>query len=141
MTSQQNEILETFCCNILRHHPDALVSVGVASAPPAAAQDGISPVTNIELRYGADHSEVTVSWDPVPRATHYRIGYVNMEVDYHLATAGCTKEWIEAFVYVDVNALNIPVNNGKAEYTVRRIDPGAGRQARLHCADQQQLLR
>ena len=48
-----------------------------------------------------------------------------MEVDYHLAKASCTGEWIEAFVYVDVNARNIPVNNGRAEYTVRRIVPGA----------------
>ena len=48
-----------------------------------------------------------------------------MEVDYHLAKASCTGEWIEAFVYVDVNARNIPINNGRAEYTVRRLSPGA----------------
>ena len=51
------------------------------------------------------------------RPRHYRIGYVNMEVDYHFAKGSCTEEWIEAFVYVDVNARNIPVNNGRAEYT------------------------
>ena len=92
---------------------------------PAAAQGGAPPVTNIEVRNGLNPGEVVISWDAVPQATHYRIGYVNMEVDYHLAKASCTGEWIEAFVYVDVNARNIPVSNGRAEYTVRRIAPGA----------------
>ena len=103
----------------------ALVGILVATAPPAGAQGGVPPVTNIELRNGPNSGEVIVSWDAVSQATHYRIGYVNMEVDYHLATASCTEEWIEAFVYVDVNARNIPVNNGRAEYTVRRLAPSA----------------
>ena len=103
----------------------ALVGFVVASALPAVAQGGVPPVTNIELRDGPNSGEVVVSWDAVPQAIHYRIGYVNMEVDYFLATNSCTKEWIEAFIYVDVNARNIPVNNGRAEYTIRRLSPGA----------------
>ena len=103
----------------------ALVGIVVATAPPVAAQGGVSPVTNIQVRNGTQPSQAVVSWDAVSRATHYRIGYVNMEVDYHLAKASCTQEWIEAFVYVDVNARNIPVNNGRAEYTIRRLSPGA----------------
>ena len=102
-----------------------LVGVFVATASPAAAQGGVPPVTNIELASGPNSGEVIISWDAVPQATHYRIGYVNMEVDYHFAKASCTEEWIEAFVYVDVNARNIPVNNGRAEYTVRRLSVGA----------------
>ena len=93
-----------------------LVGVFVATASPAAAQGGVPPVTNIELASGPNSGEVIISWDAVPQATHYRIGYVNMEVDYHLAKASCTEEWIEAFVYVDVDARNIPVKNGRAEY-------------------------
>lgn len=85
----------------------------------------LTPATNIAVRAGDNPGEVIVSWDSVPGATHYRIGYVNMEVDYHLATASCTEEWIEAFIYVDVNAQNIPVSNGRAEYTIRRLSPGA----------------
>ena len=59
----------------------------------------------------------------VSDATYYRIGYVNMEVDYHLTQEPVApKEWIEAFIYVDVNAQNIPVNeDGRAEYTIRRL--------------------
>ena len=103
----------------------ALVGVFVATAPPAAAQGSVPPVTNIQLASGANSGEVVISWDAVPQATHYRIGYVNMEVDYHFAKASCTGEWIEAFIYVDVNARNIPVSNGRAEYTVRRLAQGA----------------
>ena len=84
-----------------------------------------TPTANIDVRAGSNAGEAVISWDAVPEATHYRIGYVNMEVDYHLAKASCTKEWSEAFVYVDVNAHNIPVSNGRAAYTLRRLDLGA----------------
>ena len=77
------------------------------------------------MRAGDNSGEVIISWDAVSGGSHYRIGYVNMEVDYHLAKASCTQEWIEAFVHVDVNARNIPVSNGRAEYTLRRLDLGA----------------
>ena len=86
---------------------------------------GFSPTSNIDVRLGTNTGEVVISWDAVEGATHYRIGYVNMEVDYNLAKASCTGEWIEAFVYIDVNARNIPVSNGRAEYTLRRVSPGA----------------
>ena len=85
----------------------------------------LMPTANIAVRAGENSGEVIISWDSVPGATHYRIGYVNMEVDYHLAKASCTEEWIEAFVYVDVNAQNIPVRDGRAEYTLRRLALGA----------------
>ena len=92
----------------------------------AAGQTAPPSTGNIAVREGDNEGEVAVSWDAVSQATYYRIGYVNMEVDYFLATNSCTKEWIEAFIYVDVNARNIPVNNdGRAEYTIRRLSPGA----------------
>ena len=103
----------------------ALIGAVLATAAPAAAQGGATPVTNIQLASGSNSGEVVVSWNAVPQATHYRIGYVNMEVDYHLAKASCTEEWISAFIYVDVDARDIPVSNGRAAYTVRRLSPGA----------------
>ena len=93
---------------------------GFAVLPTAA----LTPTANIAVRAGSNSDEAIVSWDAVDGATHYRIGYVNMEVDYYLAKASCTGEWIEAFVYVDVSAQNIPVSNGRAEYTLRRLAPG-----------------
>ena len=100
---------------------DSVWGSGFAILPTAP----LTPAANIAVRPGDNSGEVIVSWDSVPGATHYRIGYVNMEVDYHLAKASCTEEWIEAFVYVDANAQNIPVTNGRAEYTIRRLVPGA----------------
>ena len=47
-----------------------------------------------------------------------------MVKDYPLAKASNTGEWIEAFVYVDVNALNVPATGGRAEYTLRRLVQG-----------------
>ena len=99
------------------------------SAEPTSGSGDIAPTGNIAVRAGDIAGEVVISWDAVPSATHYRIGYVNMEVDYHLVTEGsCTMEpddWIQAFVYVDVKAPNIPVRDGRAEYTIRRLSPGA----------------
>ena len=101
---------------------------GLAALPPGPepTRRGSPPAANLDIRPGENDDEVVISWDLVPEATHYRIGYVNMEVDYNLTRESCTKDWIEAFVYVDVNALNIPVSeDGRAEYTIRRLTPGA----------------
>ena len=104
---------------------DSVWGYGFAILPTAA----LTPTANIAVRAGSNAGEVVISWDAVPRASHYRIGYVNMEVDYHLATkSSCTMEsddWIQAFVYVDVKAPNILVSDGRAEYTIRRLDTGA----------------
>lgn len=58
----------------------------------------------------------------MPGATHYRIGYVNMQTDYPIAKSSVTGDWINAFIYVDENARNVAVSNGRAEYTVRRLE-------------------
>ena len=76
------------------------------------------------MQDGISAGEVVISWDVVPSVTYYRIGYVNMVKDYPLAKASNTGEWIEAFVYVDVNALNVPATAGRASYTLRRLVQG-----------------
>ena len=106
-----------------------LAALPSPSAEPMPGSGDIAPTGNIAVRNGINPGEAVISWDAVPGASHYRIGYVNMEVDYHLVTEGsCTMEpddWIQAFVYVDVKAPNIPVRDGRAEYTIRRLSPGA----------------
>ena len=82
------------------------LSLAVGLPRPASAQAGAPATGNIEVRDGVNPGEAIISWDAVPQATHYRIGYVNMVQDYPLAKASVTGEWIEAFVYVDVNARN-----------------------------------
>ena len=106
---------------------------GLAKLPTLNDQPelrGVEPTANVSARWSDNPGEVIVSWDPVPEATHYRIGYVNMEVDYNLADMSpCTNErddWLQAFVYVDVKVPNVPVRDGRAEYTIRRLSPGAG---------------
>ena len=102
----------------------ALVGIVVATAPPTSAQGNVSPVTNIAVCSGPSAGEVVISWDSAPQATYYRIGYVNMVKDYPRAKASATGEWIEAFVYVDVNAQNIAVSGGRGQYTLRRLVQG-----------------
>ena len=107
----------------------ALAGIIIASVPSLTmAQSSLPPpVTDIQLSGEISSSgELVISWDVVPQATYYRIGYVNMKEDYPRAKASCTGEWLEAFVYVDVNARNIVINSdGRAEYTLRRLSPGA----------------
>ncbi len=103
-------------------HGMATLPVVQASAPGLAP--AAPPTGNIEVRDGINPGEVVVSWNAVDEATYYRIGYVNMVTDYELAKASNTGEWLEAFIYVDVNALNFTEQGGRVEYTVRRLAPG-----------------
>lgn len=115
-----------------------LVAVGnSSSSPPATAQDRLSPVANIQLRGGPNPGEVVVSWDVVPQATYYRIGYVNMAEDYPLAKASVTGEWISAFIYVDVNTRGL--HGFRRAYGVHGASTVAGRAPRLYGVEQQQL--
>ena len=103
-----------------------MATVLLVGSSIALAQSGASapPTGNIAIRDGINPGEVVVSWDAVPEATYYRIGYVNMVTDYPLAKASRTGNWLEAFVYVDVEAQNFTVVNGKVEYTIRRLEQG-----------------
>ena len=99
-------------------------STGQIAAVRVTAQTGAPATGNIVVSDGVNPGEVVISWDAVPQATHYRIGYVNMVQDYPLAKASVTGEWIEAFVYVDVNARNFTVSGGRVQYTLRRLAQG-----------------
>ena len=101
-----------------------VLSTFVGGDSPAMAQTGAPSTGNIVVRDGPILGEVVISWDAVPATTHYRIGYVNMETDYPLAKASNTGNWLEAFVYVDVEAQNFTVVGGRAEYTIRRLEQG-----------------
>ena len=103
----------------------ALILVfAIVGGGTAIAHSGSSaPATdNLTVRDGSNPGEVVIAWDHVPQATYYRIGYVNMVTDYPVAKASVTGEWIEAFIYVDVNARNLVVADGRTEYTIRRLE-------------------
>lgn len=103
----------------------AIIAATVTTSHAPGYAQGVTPaVTEIQLSQGLNPGEVVVSWDAVPAATHYRIGYVNMETDYPLATASATGDWIEAFLYADVDARNFTVSGGRVQYTLRRLEQG-----------------
>ena len=85
------------------------------SAGRMSVQVGAPATDNITVREGTNPGEVVISFDAVPDATHYRIGYVNMETDYPLAKASVTGEWIEAFIYVDASVLNFTVTPDRTD--------------------------
>ena len=97
----------------------------VRSSAIIVVTDKVTPVTNIRACSGPDAGEAMISWDAVSAATHYRIGYVNMVQDYPRAKATVTGQWIEAFIYVDVNAQNLPVSDdGRVQYILPRLVQG-----------------
>ena len=103
----------------------AILAVVVGGATQAHAQTGAPATGNIKVVDGTNPGAVIVSFDAVPDSTHYRIGYVNMETDYLLAKASGTGEWIEAFIYADVDARNFAVDaDGRTQYTLRRLEQG-----------------
>ena len=91
-----------------------------SNATPASAQVRTPPATNIQVVNGHNPGEVIISWNAVPEATHYRIGYVNLDTDYPLAKASRTGNWREAFIYVDVEVENF----SQTVYTIRRLEEG-----------------
>ena len=103
--------------------PDNTWGHGFAVLPDPSSDTQLTPITNLTAQRGPGFGEVTLSWDAVPQATHYRIGYINMVQDYPRAKDSVTGEWIEAFIYSDVNARNIPIVGGRASYTLRRLEP------------------
>ena len=98
------------------------LSLAVGLPRPASAQTGTPAATNIRVVDGPNPGEVVISWDIVPAATHYRVGYVTT-VDIQRATARGGK-WIEAFAYVDLAAEHLPKSGGRSEYTIRRLAQG-----------------
>lgn len=110
---------------------------GLATLPhpsvPSAPERIVAPPTaNLAVRDGNGAGQVIISWDAVPEATYYRIGSVNMKTDYPAAKASASGEWRSAFVYSDVNAINFTVENGRVEYTIRRLERGARHAFTVH---------
>ncbi len=66
---------------------------------------------------GPNPGEVIVSWEAIPEAKYYRVGWM-AETDYSAALAD-NREWLDAFVFVDVE------NRGQTSYAVSRLNPGA----------------
>ena len=124
-----------FLLTILAAVVAAVFAFGVSDRS-ASAQTGAPAAGNITVRDGTNPGEVIISFEAVPGATHYRIGYVNMETDHPLAEASGTGEWIEAFIYADVDARNFVVTpEGSTQYTLRRLAQGVSHAFTVRTSD------
>ena len=60
--------------------------------------------------------EVRISWDAVPGAAYYRIGWVAYsDVEPIIASGG---DWLERFAFIDIR------NQNQTEHTITRLTPG-----------------
>ena len=94
-----------------------LITVAFILVPSSYAQGTTPPTTNIQVANGPNPGEVVITWDAVPEAVYYRIGYINMDSDYPAASAN--GNWLEAFIYVDL------ANREQGSYTIKRLEQGA----------------
>ncbi len=94
----------------------AVALLAVGSISTANAQGTLAAPTNVTAINGSTPGHVVVSWTAVPDAQYYRIGWVAW--DDYLAVDGAGRDWLEAFVFVDVE------NRGQSSRTVTRLTPG-----------------
>jgi len=91
-----------------------------AITPPRLMAGSAANITAVN---GSRAGDVVISWDVAPGATHYRIGCVNMVRDYPRAKASNTGNWREAFLYFDVEAVNLDAV--RPTYTFPGLQEGA----------------
>ena len=73
---------------------------------------------NVNVADSENPGDVIITWDAVPSAAYYRIGWVAYP-DYVEISEEGGRPWSEAFAFVDVE------NIGQTSRTIRRLTPGA----------------
>ena len=82
----------------------------------AYAQSDLSAPSNVAAENTGNAGEVRVSWDAVPNAAYYRIGWVAYsDVAPIIASGG---DWLEHFAFIDIE------NRDQTEHTITRLTPG-----------------
>ena len=115
-----------------RHHRTAITAVllivsaisAAISAAFANATIGPPPVSDVRVEPQSP-SSAAVSWKPAPSATHYRIGYVNVDTDLPAALRSPTGDWRHAITFVEIHAANVVTRDDRLEYTATHLEPGA----------------
>ena len=108
--------------NLLKLPVLVLVLVGlplaVVSDTPliVLAQEVLAPPIDVSVMDGNGAGEVIVRWTPIEEAAYYRIGWVAYDDYYAVRDSG--RDWLEAFVFVDVQ------NRDQSEHLVTRLRPG-----------------
>ena len=92
----------------------ALLSANVNTV--AHAQGDLSAPSNVAAQNTGNPGEVRISWDAVPNAAYYRIGWVAYsDVEPIIASGG---DWLEHFAFIDIE------NRGQTQRTIARLTPG-----------------
>ena len=92
----------------------ALLSANVNAV--AHAQGDLVAPSNVAAQNTGNPGEVRISWDAVPDAAYYRIGWVAYsDVAPIIASGG---DWLEHFAFIDIE------NRGQTEHVIARLTPG-----------------
>ena len=92
----------------------ALLSANVNTV--AHAQGDLVAPSNVAAHNTGNPGEVRISWDAVPNAAYYRIGWVAYsDVEPIIASGG---DWLEHFAFIDIE------NRGQTQRTIARLTPG-----------------
>ena len=92
----------------------ALLSANVNTV--AHAQGELVAPSNVAAQHTGNPGEVRISWDAVPDAAYYRIGWVAYaDVEPIIAAGG---DWLEHFAFIDIE------NRGQTEHVITRLTPG-----------------
>ena len=91
----------------------ALLSANVNTV--AHAQGNLVAPSNVAAQNTGNPGEVRISWDAVPNAEYYRIGWVAYsDVEPIIAAGG---DWLEHFAFIDIE------NRGQTEHVITRLAP------------------
>ena len=92
----------------------ALLSANVNTV--AHAQGDLVAPSNVAAQNTRNPGEVRISWDAVPNAAYYRIGWVAYSDVAPIIASG--RDWLEHFAFIDIE------NRGQTEHTIARLTPG-----------------
>ena len=82
----------------------------------AHAQGDLVAPGNVAAQNTGNPGEVRISWDAVPGAAYYRIGWVAYsDVQPIIASGG---DWLERFAFIDIQ------NRDQTQHTITRLTPG-----------------
>ena len=82
----------------------------------AHAQVDLVAPSNVAAENTGNPGEVRISWDAVPNAAYYRIGWVAYSDVAPIIAAG--GDWLEHFAFIDIE------NRGQSEHVITRLMPG-----------------
>ena len=102
-----------------------VASSTISNNPAVDAQSTHPPATaDVQIRDGTLPGQSVVSWAIVPYATHYRIGYINMDDYAALVRSSPTASWRQTITFGELDARDIIRSGGRMEFTVQHLEPG-----------------